>query len=137
MNITNICYIDGRKTRLYPNDQFTLNIDSVFKNFDFEIPVTKEEIHKIEKKLRKEKDASDYTEFCIIHKLKAILDDDTLNGEAQDVLYKYMTQHFKRFYVIRKLKYNEEVPLYCEHFTFSEEEEEKDANSKSLKINFV
>ena len=149
MNITNICYIDGRKTRIYPNDQYTLNIDHVFKNFEFEIPVTKKELNKLEKKIRKEEGASDYVEFCVIYKLKAIIDDDTLNREAVDVFYEYISQHLKRFFVIRKIRYNEPIPLHCENFMFDGEDEiDEDGDTpltptasgideEALKINFV
>ena len=88
-----------------------------FHGYDsYDILVTKKELMKLERSIKKEnKHNCEYIELSIIDRLKALVDDEkNLCEEATSVFYDYLVYHLKRYFVLRKIRLGEPVPVYSE-----------------------
>ena len=117
MDIKNICYVDG-KHEITEMGLYWLRLDGDnFHEYDsYDILVTKKELMKLERSIKKEKKHNcEYIELSIIDRLKALVDDEkNLCEEATSVFYQYLVNHLKRYFVLRKIRLGEPVPVYSE-----------------------
>ena len=115
MDVKNFCFINGEHE--IEQMGYTIRLDGdTFKDMDgIDVPITLKELLKMERSIKKEKGRKcDYIEWAIIRSLFTLVKDESHCDEAHSVFYDYMVHHIKRYFVLRKIRLHEPVPVYCE-----------------------
>ena len=123
MDVKNFCFIDGEHE--IQKVGYTLRLEGdTFKDMEgIDIVVKPKELLKLERIIKKEKGKKcEYIELAIIRELFTLVKDEThLCYTSHSVLFNYMAHHIKRYFVLRKIRFHEPVPVFCEYILCDDE----------------